>query len=184
MASLLVELRVPPPPSSLPYSANVKLTARPSALAARKSPTVLALVACLVYFLQFVCLIIIDFLGSLIHFMDNLLCLISLPMLGCVNKSQPVSKHKTNTLLHLKDFKDISCKLKFSEDHAMTSLIQHQAMISGPISEYDVYLNTPNEATDPGLMYRSTICVFVQSTEYRYTGIQVYRYTGITSHHN
>ena len=34
----LVELRVPPPPSSLlPYSANVKLTARLSALAVRKS---------------------------------------------------------------------------------------------------------------------------------------------------
>ena len=39
--SLLVELRVPPPPSSslLPYSANVKLTARLSALAVRKINT-------------------------------------------------------------------------------------------------------------------------------------------------
>ena len=46
--SLLVELRVPPPPSSLlPYSANVTLTARLSALAVRKitsqSPSLLEL---------------------------------------------------------------------------------------------------------------------------------------------
>ena len=34
--SLLVELRVLPPPPSLPYSGNVKLTARLSALAVRK----------------------------------------------------------------------------------------------------------------------------------------------------